>query len=329
MFTAEQASRNWDNAQHLVQIEEGRYTTQRALQKIIGEAFQDYVDPSTAIYEVGAGTGYLKDLVPPIYHPNYTSTDFNLGNLKEGQKRRDLKIQQADAYALPFEPGAVDCVVDMDAYDTLLNLRNALGEVTRVLKPGGTYIHFQINSPSDDTVWVDYPDHIFFPTKNGTRVAQKVDMVGLSRDALLKGLEFVTQPTMHHIFDNFLKNPIMAYMEILLSPRSADLANLLIKLIDLMPVNRLQILSLPAYFKSKLEKLAVESGLTIVNSEFRATSVIAERSEVQRNFPQFNQFSMEQGMEDRVINGVLKISGSNQVIEKASILTFVAQKPTE
>lgn len=327
MYSAEEASQLWNNPRFLKQIEEGRYPYQRALKKIISNTFQANVPEEAEIYEVGAGTGYLKDLVPSVYHPKYTSTDYNLANLREGQKRRQLQTLRADAYALPFETGSVDCVVDMDAYDTLLNLGNALGEATRVLKPGGTYIHFQVNSPSDDTVWVDNPELIFLPTKGGPRSTRRVDMIGVTRQNLEEVCKSVPHYGMRVLLEEFLDDPTEAYVTARTGSRSSEIASLIMKFMDMMPIDTVRVPSLPEYFKNKLERLVLESGLDTVDSNFRATSVIGDRSPVQRAYPQFNQFGIEQGEAHREVNEILARTNPSQIVEKASILTFVARKP--
>ncbi|NLD46547.1 MAG: class I SAM-dependent methyltransferase, partial [Clostridiaceae bacterium] len=137
----------WNNPEGLLSIEMGRYPHERALRKIVSDVFRQYVPDGANVFEVGAGTGYLKELIPAEYHGSYISSDYNLRNLHEGQRRRNLQIQQASAYNLPLTDGSQDCIVDMDAYDAFPDLQGAMNEINRVLKPDGTFIHFQVNYP--------------------------------------------------------------------------------------------------------------------------------------------------------------------------------------
>ena len=273
----------------------------------------------------GAGLGYLKSLVPQEYQPKYITSDYSVGNLREGLRRRQLAAVAASVYDLPLSDNSVDCLVNLDAYDTLPNLDRALSEAKRVLRPGGVFMHFQVNSPSDDTVEFDYPGYIFFPAKLDEKTATKGMMMGVTPDNLKEGLQHITVPSFREIIQDFIDDPRNAFVNILRHPESCKLIDLIYRMLYAIPGDKIVIPSLPDYFRNKLVITSLRAGLEVVESEFRATSLRLERSKSQLKYPDYNQFSLEQGAGLSSTNPELKVSGSNQIIEQASALVFVAR----
>lgn len=315
----------WRKPTFINDIEKGRYPHERALRKIVSGVIEEYVPAGTQIFEVGAGLGYLKTLVPQMYHSSYISSDYSSKNLKGGQKRRELEGLQASGYSLPLRNNSQDCVVSMDAYDTFANLGKGMREVKRVLKKDGTFINFQVNTPSDDTVQEDYPDLIFFPTRYDKRHTG-IQLVGMTRENLTKGMATIETPGAREAFRSYLEDPEGKYIEIMKRDNATEIVNAFHVLLDAMPVDRTVISSLPDYFKSKMERKSNQAGLKVVESEFRGTSVIVKRSPGQMNYPDYNQFCLEQGLSFVTKNSELKMRGSKDVLETASMLVFVAKK---
>lgn len=324
MLSEIHAAKLWDNPKGIVEVEEGRYPAERALAKIVGATFRKHLLADALIVEGGAGSGYLKSLVPSEYHPNYFSSDYNLANLKEGLKRRSLTAITASVCKLPLRDESIDCLVDLDAYDTLPNLSGALAEAKRVLKPNGIFMHFQVNYPSDDTVEADYPGYIFFPAKSDKSAARGM-MMGVTPDNLKEGLKYITTAPFKGIVQDFLDNPEEAFVRTIQHPEPHEVTNVIYQILDSMPVDKIVIPSLPDYFRNKLHTVSSKGGLQIVESEFKATSLRLARSKSQLKYSNFNQFSIEQGSGLFNTNIELKMSGSMQVIEKTSILVFVAK----
>ncbi len=322
MLNGQREAEIWNNPDGLIVVEQGRIPVHRALGKIVADTFARQIPLGGGIFEVGAGTGYLKDLVPPEYHADYTSSDYNEANLHEGLKRRDLKTQVASAYDLPLDDDSVDCVVDMDAYDTLPDLPTAMSQVQRVLKPGGSYVHFQVNVPSDDMLMFDYPDHIFF--LGGVNGRQSI--TGVKREDLEQGLEHIQIPEYRQLLAQYLKDPEGMYVAMLTSPQLDKMTRLIGQLLAAVPVDKMAIPSLPDYFKAKLEREAACAGLTVQESLFRETSFIGKRNPVHTMQPDRNSFSLRNGNYVVGTNPLLAMDGSDNVIEQASALVFVAKK---
>ena len=92
------------------------------------------------ILDLAAGTGsssiaFAKPGVKVI------ATDFSEGMLAEGRKRHpELDFRFADATNLPFDEKSVDAVTISFGLRNVVDVPKALGEMFRVLKPGGRVV---------------------------------------------------------------------------------------------------------------------------------------------------------------------------------------------
>jgi len=109
--------------------------------ELIGEA----ADESGRVLEVAAGTG----LVTPILAEKVNevvATDYAEAMLERLKAKMDaqglsnVRCEQADIYALPYEPQSFDLVVAANVLHLVPDLRGALDALKAMLKPGGTLI---------------------------------------------------------------------------------------------------------------------------------------------------------------------------------------------
>ncbi len=73
---------------------------------------------------------------------------------------RGLPVLRADATRLPVEEGALDLVVAFDVLEHILDHDEAVREVHRVLRPGGTFL---VAVPADPSLWSEHDvavDHV-------------------------------------------------------------------------------------------------------------------------------------------------------------------------
>jgi SAM-dependent methyltransferase len=170
--------------------------------------FDHYALPADArVLEIGCGPAHLWttniDRVPPDWR--VTLSDFSNGMLE--QARRNLgshaamfRFEIADVQQLPFEENAFDAVIANHMLYHVPDRAQALAEIQRVLKPGGT-IYLATNGlshlrelyeleqrfdPAIDFGWSIHAHNLFSLDRGGMEVARHFQNVRVVRyeDAL-------------------------------------------------------------------------------------------------------------------------------------------------
>ena len=98
------------------------------------------------VLDVGGGYGRLA--APLAQWHDVTLCDLSPEMLDEARRRcpADVRIVAADARELPFADGEFDAVIAVDLVVHLPNLRNGIGELARVVRPGGEVIFDTTNA---------------------------------------------------------------------------------------------------------------------------------------------------------------------------------------
>jgi demethylmenaquinone methyltransferase / 2-methoxy-6-polyprenyl-1,4-benzoquinol methylase len=113
------------------------------------------VEQGTAL-DVGAGTADLALLVEPLMGAKgrVIASDLNHAMLAEGLKKIDEKrltgkitCLQANAEHLGFDDDTFDAVTTGFCMRNVGNLARAVGEIRRVMKPGGTFVCLEFSRP--------------------------------------------------------------------------------------------------------------------------------------------------------------------------------------
>lgn len=89
----------------------------------------------------GGGASYLARTVQPQC---YTALDLNPAGIRFCRQRHKvdgLVFIQGDAENLPFEPNTFDAVINVEASHCYPDFPRFLGEVARVLRPGGHFLY--------------------------------------------------------------------------------------------------------------------------------------------------------------------------------------------
>ncbi|MEW6071378.1 MAG: class I SAM-dependent methyltransferase [Planctomycetota bacterium] len=108
--------------------------------------------------DVGCGTCFYFPLLAAKAE-RITGIDLCIPMLEQAQeliREKDLRnctVREASALELPFEAGSIDVVLSWDFLHHVPDVEKALGEIARVLKPGGRYIALEPNLLNPSIFW--------------------------------------------------------------------------------------------------------------------------------------------------------------------------------
>lgn len=103
-------------------------------------------DAGARLVDLGCGAGVLAPHVPAGYE--HHGVDLNLGALAQAAQRGVLPVQ-ADVTAVPLPDAFADVVVAGELLEHVEDVEGVVGEITRLLRPGGTTVFDTIA----DTRW--------------------------------------------------------------------------------------------------------------------------------------------------------------------------------
>lgn len=117
----------------------------RGLRKISLQAIKKYAPiGKLKVLDVGCGTGILLKILSSVH--DVSGIDYSEDAISFCKLRELVSVKQASANDLPFEDENFDLVTCMDVlYHKGVDVKKALSEIYRVLKPGGI---FAINLPA-------------------------------------------------------------------------------------------------------------------------------------------------------------------------------------
>jgi ubiquinone/menaquinone biosynthesis C-methylase UbiE len=96
-----------------------------------------------SVVEIGAGDGQFRDWLPEQLLPRMTHTEPLAIAAREARKRHpQARIIRAPAERLPFGASEIGCVIGSCVLDVVDDGALVARELARVLRPGGTFIHW-------------------------------------------------------------------------------------------------------------------------------------------------------------------------------------------
>lgn len=101
----------------------------------------------------GGGASYLVRTLKPA---SYTGLDFNASGVEFCQRRHNLpglEFVHGDAENLPFPDESFDAVVNVEASHIYPHFERFLGEVSRVLRPGGHFLYADFRNRDGFGAW--------------------------------------------------------------------------------------------------------------------------------------------------------------------------------
>lgn len=112
--------------------------------------------PGERILDVAAGTGTSSAAIAKS-GATVVAVDFSAGMIEEGRRRQPgIEFIEADAERLPFGDDEFDAVTISFGLRNIANPLVALGEMYRVLKPGGRLVVTEFSHPSNAVMRVGY-----------------------------------------------------------------------------------------------------------------------------------------------------------------------------
>jgi SAM-dependent methyltransferase len=98
-----------------------------------------FLDPDLPVLEVGVGTGVVALGLTELGR-RVVGVDLSLPMLENAKRRIGPRVLQADARRLPFADGSIDQAYSVWVLHVVGDVGGVLKEVSRVLRPGGTYL---------------------------------------------------------------------------------------------------------------------------------------------------------------------------------------------
>ncbi|AVG24695.1 MULTISPECIES: bifunctional demethylmenaquinone methyltransferase/2-methoxy-6-polyprenyl-1,4-benzoquinol methylase UbiE [Pontimonas] len=116
--------------------------------------------PGERILDIAAGTGTSSVAIAKS-GAEVVALDFSAGMVEEGRKRHpELTFVEGDAEALPFPPQSFDAVTISFGLRNVNNPQLAIGEMYRVLKPGGRLVICEFSHPDRAVVKGSYKAYL-------------------------------------------------------------------------------------------------------------------------------------------------------------------------
>ena len=117
---------------------------ERLLHFVSIEGKQDFL-------EVGCGSGAVSNHIARKHSVNVTGTDIDPDQIRLAQQHSsnlaNIRFVEADATNLPFEDNDFDIVLSFGVMHHISNWLDALREISRVLRPGGYFIYWDLVYP--------------------------------------------------------------------------------------------------------------------------------------------------------------------------------------
>lgn len=116
--------------------------------------------PGERVLDVAAGTGTSAKALAKT-GAEVVALDFSPGMVEQGRKKHPgIEFIEGDAQALPFPSGSFDAVTISFGLRNVHNPKLALGEMYRVLKPGGRIVICEFSHPPAPLLQAGYQGYL-------------------------------------------------------------------------------------------------------------------------------------------------------------------------
>jgi SAM-dependent methyltransferase len=136
--------------------------------------------PVGDVLEIGGGNGAMADGMIRT-HPNMRLTMTDIDPAMAATARRRLaahppvSVEEADATELPFADSSFDTVASYLMLHHVVDWRNAILEVARVLRPGGTFVGYDLDATRATRLFhvLDRSPHRLIPRRQFSTALQE------------------------------------------------------------------------------------------------------------------------------------------------------------
>ena len=140
------------------------YQTYQEMRPFLQELLSSYTDPT--ILHIGCGTSkFTEELLQEGYR-NITNIDYSevcIEKMKEKiGERNSIIFKKMDVREMSFESASFDFALDKGTLDSILCVETphdhvvmALNQISRVLRPGGTYFYISYGKPEQRTSYLE------------------------------------------------------------------------------------------------------------------------------------------------------------------------------
>jgi SAM-dependent methyltransferase len=168
---------------HLQQIEQAHWwyvARRKIIFDWVGRVLPDYVSPK--LLDIGCGTGFNVAYLEANGYSQVTGLDFSTEALMFCRSRHLPYLICGDGVCPPFSHHSFDIILALDLIEHLEDDRQALREITRLLKPNGSLIIF---TPAFNFLW-GLQDEVgqHYRRYTACDLRQKLQAVGLRIDKL-------------------------------------------------------------------------------------------------------------------------------------------------
>lgn len=144
----EKQARYFELGEHYFWLSSQNKIVQRMLEPAIAELGAAAGGRRLRIFDLGCGPGNTVRRLSPF--GIVFGSDFSLDALAFARTKGVSRVFSADSVALPLPPDSIDCVVALDVLEHIEDDERALGEIRRVLRPGGIFL---LAVPASMALW--------------------------------------------------------------------------------------------------------------------------------------------------------------------------------